>query len=252
MARTTASSATLCSAITVSSGCCSPVTNAASAHTGHHTCWHLPGSPPALARARRPCAHRGVEAVQDRLRQLTQLGPDVVGPVGGASSLAGHTSGFGRKRTVSSLPRELGVHHDASPQHRRQPNPAPHPADADDQVVVDPAQRQRRRSRPAATLAASGTPHRARTRTPGRPRAAAAPAAASRPAGARRRAVRRAPWARSAHPPGAAPAPARRRRWCVSSSSSTARCSAIRSAYQSNAGCSGRLRYSYESSCTRT
>src|SRR6185312_5567381 len=43
IARTTVSNATLCSAITSSIGCCSPCASAASAQTGHHTCWHLPG-----------------------------------------------------------------------------------------------------------------------------------------------------------------------------------------------------------------
>ena len=40
---------------------------------------------------------------------------------------------------------ELRVGHDASPQDGRQSNPAPHAPCADDQIIVDPAQRQRRR-----------------------------------------------------------------------------------------------------------
>ena len=82
----------------VSKGCCSPRTRAASAHTGHHTCWHLPGpsAPPAAAaaartagssRSRMDCANA---ATPDRDRR--ELAHD------------GHTSGFGRNRTVSSLP----------------------------------------------------------------------------------------------------------------------------------------------------
>ena len=38
IALSTAMSATLCSATTVSRGCCSPLIKAASAHTGHQTC----------------------------------------------------------------------------------------------------------------------------------------------------------------------------------------------------------------------
>ena len=38
---------------------------------------------------------------------------------------------------------QMRVQHRAAPQYGRQPNPAPQPAGADDQVVVDPAQRQR-------------------------------------------------------------------------------------------------------------
>ncbi|CAM4371654.1 hypothetical protein MYSE111917_24610 [Mycobacterium senriense] len=49
MSRTTSSKAMLWSAIAVSNGCWSPVANAASAHTGHHTCWHLPVPTPAPA-----------------------------------------------------------------------------------------------------------------------------------------------------------------------------------------------------------
>jgi hypothetical protein len=38
---------------------------------------------------------------------------------------------------------QLCVEHRTPPQDRRQPNSAPHRADPDDQIVVDPAQRQR-------------------------------------------------------------------------------------------------------------
>ena len=122
----TASSATLCSAMTVSSGCCSPDTSAASAHTGHHTCWHLPGRRRCPPPARRPVAPRGragpgwsapAAAVQDRCRSASPRH-------------AGHTSGFGRNRTVSSLPRScasITMHRrrtDASRTRRRMP-PAP-------------------------------------------------------------------------------------------------------------------------------
>src|ERR1700736_5143882 len=61
IARTAVSSATLCSAITSSIGCCSPCASAASAHTGHHTCWHFPGESPrpiATAAAERTAGSR--------------------------------------------------------------------------------------------------------------------------------------------------------------------------------------------------
>ena len=226
--------------MTVSSGCCSPDASAASAHTGHHTCWHLPGpSPPAAARAA-ASPHRGIEPVQDGLRQLPQFGTDV-----GVRRRSRRPHLRIRSKPHGQLTAsQLRIHHDASPQDGRQPNPAPHTAGADDQVIVDPAQRQTRRSRPAATLAASGRRLRDRIRIRGRLSAAAVPAVATRRACAR---------ASSSSPSALAPigSPAR----CgtstsctspivVSSSSSTARCSEIRSAYQSKAGCSGRLRYS--------
>jgi hypothetical protein len=37
----------------------------------------------------------------------------------------------------------MRVHYRASPQDRRQPNSAPHPTGADDQIVADPAKGKR-------------------------------------------------------------------------------------------------------------
>src|SRR5262249_51437445 len=54
----------------------------------------------AAGRGGRRGPYRRIEAVQDSLRQLPQLGTDV----GVNPTHAGHTSGLGRKRTVNSLP----------------------------------------------------------------------------------------------------------------------------------------------------
>ena len=209
IARTTVSNATLCSAMIVSNGCCSPRTSAASAHTGHHTCWHFRGR-------RRPPPQPPPRAPQDRCDP-------------GSICASAATPARDRRARPRHSPRphlriwskshcqltalELGVDHDAPPQDRRQPDPAPHSAGADDQVVVDPAERAARSSRFEATLAAAGTPNPGPDRTPGRQPAAAGPAAGSRHACGRIRAARRAPWARSVHRRGAEPAPAPRRRW---------------------------------------
>ena len=147
-------SATLCSAITVSSGCCSPLTSAASAHTGHHTCWQRPGPRSAPPPSPPPRAPRGpadpgspgpARAVRARYRRAGSRR---------SASPVGHTCGSGRNRTVSSLPRSAAPITDAAPQHGRQPHPAAQAGDTDDQVVPGPAEAQRAGYRPVANPAA--------------------------------------------------------------------------------------------------
>ena len=95
--------------------------------------------------------------------------------------------------------------------------------------------------RPAATLAAAGTPHRAPTPTPGRRPARSAPAAAIRRAGARCRAARRSAFGPIGSLARCGASTSSTSPIRPASSSSTACCSAMRSAYQSNARVVGQI-----------
>ena len=123
----------------------------------------LAGPVAAGGRSPRPRAPRGRAgpgwpAPAAAARALRRVSPAAAPPSSGHS--AGHTSGFGRNRTVSSLPRScasITMHRrrtDASRTRRRMP-PTPMIKSSSTRP-----KRQRRRSRPAATLAAAGRPHR--------------------------------------------------------------------------------------------